>query len=240
MESKNMKHLLGLGILGLAMSILTVGCNKDIKTTEKLADLEKRIEQLEKRPAMPTRQLPPEQTAAYQIPVGSSYFLGSKDAPVSVVIFSDYQCPFCATTDPLLQEVAKDASLKGKVNVVFKHFPLSFHTNAKPAAKAALAAGEQGNDKFWAMTAKLYENQKDLSAENFEKWAKEIGLNTNRFKADLKNNDTKYEDTIKADMELGIKEAKVRGTPSIFVGGWELKERSVDGIKELIKEKKLL
>ena len=235
-----MKRLLGLGTLGLAMSLMAVGCNKDVKTTERLAELEKRVEQLEKRPALPTRQMPQEQTAAYQIPAGNSHVLGSKDAAVSVVIFSDYQCPFCATTDPLLQEVAKDESLKGKVNVVFKHFPLSFHTNAKPASKAALAAGEQGNDKFWAMSAKLYENQKDLTAENFDKWAKEIGLNTTKFKADLKNNDTKYEEMIKADMELGIKEAKVRGTPSIFVGGWELKERSVDGIKELIKEKKLL
>ncbi len=235
-----MKRLLGLGTLGLALAIMAVGCNKDAKTSDRLADLEKRVEQLEKRPAMPTRQMPPEQTAAYQIPVGSSHYLGSKDAPVSLVIFSDYQCPFCATTDALLQEVAKDASLKGKVNVVFKHFPLSFHANAKPAAKAALAAGEQGNDKFWAMSAKLYENQKDLTAENFDKWAKELGLNTAKFKADLKNNDSKYDDMIKADMELGIKEAKVRGTPSIFVGGWELKERSVDGVKELIKEKKLL
>ena len=235
-----MKRILGLGILGLAMSITAIGCNKDAKASERLAELEKRVEQLEKRPAMPTRQMPAEQTVAYQIPVGSSHFLGSKDAAVSVVIFSDYQCPFCATTDPLLQEVAKDASLKGKVNVVFKHFPLSFHNNAKPASNAALAAGEQGNDKFWAMTSKLYENQKDLSAENFDKWAKDIGLNTTKFKADLKNNDTKYEDMIKADMELGIKAAKVRGTPSIFVGGWELKERSVDGVKELIKEKKLL
>lgn len=237
-----MKRLLLTKILGLMLvtAFLTTGCPKSSSNSEKLSQLERRVEALEKKPGFPARQEPPEQTAAYQIPTGNSYVLGAPAATVSVVVFSDYQCPFCARTDPLMQEIIKDKSLDGKVNVVFKHFPLSFHNNAKPASKAALAAGEQGRDKFWAMSAKLYENQQDLTADNFNKWAKEIGLNVTKFQADLKANDAKYDDMIKADVELGIKEAKVRGTPSIFVGGWELKERSVDGVKEIIKDKKLL
>jgi len=234
-----MKRLLVITLsTTLTILLMTTGCTKSA-SSDKLADLEARVKKLEERPAFPQRPMQAEQTEALEIPAGNSHVLGAKEAPVSVVIFSDYQCPFCARTDPLMQEIVKDASLKGKVNVVFKHFPLSFHTNAKPASKAALAAGEQGNEKFWAMSAKLYENQGDLTAENFNKWAKEIGLNVTKFQADLKNNDAKYEEMIKADMELGVK-TKVRGTPSIFVGGWELKERSVDGVKAIINDKKLL
>ncbi len=228
-----------LVVLGTLTAVLFIGCkNPDsAKTAERMDAMEKRIDQLEKR-AAPARAMPPEQTAAYQIPVGQSHVMGNRSAAVSVVIFSDFQCPFCARTEPLFADLMKDPSLKEKVNVVFKHFPLTFHQNARPASKAALAAGEQG--KFWEMSSKLYENQTSLSDTNYEKWAKEIGLNVAKFKSDLKSNDAKYEEMIKADIELGDKVAHVRGTPSIFVGGWELRERSVDGIKNLIKEKKLL
>lgn len=237
-----MKRLANLSVLSVALAVLAVGCkNTDSgKMAERMEALEKRVEQLEKRPAFPARQMPPAQETAYVLPTGQSYVMGSKDAKISVVVFTDMECPFCAKTDPLIQEVVKDPELKGKVNVVLKHFPLSFHKGAKPAAKAALAAGEQGNDKFWAMTTKLYENQQGLTSDNFLKWAKDIGINPTKFKTDLEKNDAKYEDMIKADMDLGMKEGRVRGTPSIFVGGWELRERSVDGVKEIIKDKKLL
>lgn len=184
------------------------------------------------------RPEPKPQTTAYKIPVGDSHVLGPKDAKLNVVVFSDYQCPFCSRVDPMLHDVVKDPELKGKVNVVFKHFPLSFHKDAMPASKAALAAGEQG--KFWEMSEKLFANQKALKPENFSKWAEEIGLNVARFEKDLKQNDAKYEAEIKADMKLGTSAAKVRGTPSIFVNGWELRQRSVDGVKSIAKDKKLL
>ena len=184
--------------------------------------------------------MPPAQEKAYQLPVGMSPVMGKKDAAVSVVIFSDGQCPFCAGADTLLRDAVKDPELKDKVNVVFKNFPLSFHPNAKPAAKAALAAKEQGDDKFWAMMEKVFGNQQNLTADNFKKWAKEIGLNVPKFEKSLKDNDGKYEEVIKADIDLGTNTAQVRGTPSIFVGGWELRERSVQGIKNLLKEKNLI
>lgn len=214
------------------------GASKEL--VERIEKLEKKVEALEKRPAQRAPRQPPPQTAAYNIPVGDSPVLGPKDAPVNVVIFSDYQCPFCARVDPMLQEVVKDPELKGKVNVVFKHFPLSFHKDAKPASKAALAAREQGEEFFWKMGEKLYANQRALNEENFKKWAAEIGLDVAKFEADLKNNDQRYEEIIKNDIQLGTKEAKVRGTPSIYVNGWELRQRSVDGVKQIIKEKKLL
>ncbi len=229
-----------LMVLVLSALALNSGCkNSNNAALEKrVDDMEKKVAQLEKRPAFPGRPTPPAQEKAYNIPVGNSPVLGDKNAKVSVVIFSDRQCPFCSKTDPLLQEVIKDPVLSKQVNVVFKEFPLSFHPNARPAAKAALAAGEQG--KFWEMTTKMYANQQTLSAENYTKWAKELGLNVAKFQADLKANDAAYEKAITADTELGTKEANVRGTPSLYVGGWELQERSVDGIKNLLKEKKLL
>ncbi len=226
----------------VTLSILTAcqppaGGSKEL--VERIEKLEKKVEAIEKRPAGPAAK-PPEapQTAAYKIPVASDDpALGKKDAKINVVIFSDYQCPFCSRIDPMLKEIVKDPELKDKVNVVFKQFPLSFHQNAKPAAKAALAAHEQG--KFWEMGDKMMANQRDLTPENFKKWAGEIGLNVGKWEADLKANDAKYEERIKGDMDTGSKEAKVRGTPSVFVNGWELKNRSVDGVKQVIKEKAL-
>lgn len=220
---------------------LTFGCNSEQikKMDEKIQGLETRVEQLEKKATAARPQAPAPQTAAYDLPVGNSYVLGEKAAPVTVTVFSDYQCPFCGSADPILREALKDPDLKTKVNLVFKHFPLPMHPNARPAAKAALAAGEQGNDKFWAMSEKLFKNQRELSADNYVKWAKEIGLNVTKFENDLKNNEAKYEAIITADMQLGTSAAKVRGTPAIYVGGWELQQRSVAGIKSLIAEKKL-
>jgi protein-disulfide isomerase len=233
-------------ILSAAAVGLLAACQPPAGGSKELAEriekLEKKVEALEKNKgaAAPARAEPPAQTAAYNIPLGDSPIMGKKDAKVTVTIFSDYQCPFCARVDPMLHEIVKDPELKDKVNVTFKQFPLSFHQNAKPAAKAALAAREIGGDEaFWKMSEKLYSAQRDLTAENFKKWAGEIGLDAGKFEKTLAANDSKYEEQIKADMDLGSKEAKVRGTPSIFVNGWELRQRSVDGVKQIIKDKKL-
>lgn len=228
-----------------ALALFALGCQPPAagnskELVERIEKLEKKVEALEKRPAPRARPQRAPQTAAYKIPVGDSAVLGPKDAKVNVTIFSDYQCPFCARVDPMLKQIVEDSELKGKVNVVFKHFPLSFHKQAMPASKAALAAKEQGDEFFWKMSDKLYANQRELTAENFSKWAGEIGLDVKKFEQDLKNNDAKYEEMIKADMKLGTTEAKVRGTPSIYVNGWELRQRSVDGVKSIIKDKKLL
>lgn len=235
------KILLPLAAVGLLAACQPpAGGNKEL--TERIEKLEKKVEALEKRgPATPQRpEPPPPQTTAYNIPNGDSPVMGKKDAKITVTIFSDYQCPFCSRVDPMLHDIVKDAELKDKVNVVFKQFPLSFHKDAKPAAKAALAARDVGGDeKFWDMSVKLYSDQKALTPENFSKWAAEIGVDVKKFEKALKDNDAKYEEVIKADSELGAKEAKVRGTPSLFVNGWELRQRSVDGVKALIKEKNL-
>ncbi|HEY4221851.1 MAG TPA: thioredoxin domain-containing protein, partial [Myxococcota bacterium] len=171
---------------------------------------------------------------------GNSPVLGKKDAKITLMIWSDYQCPFCSRVEPMLRDVVNDPDLKDKVNVVYKQFPLSFHQNAKPASKAALAVREVGgDDKFWAFSKMMFENQRDLNPDNYTKWAVAVGVDKAKFEKALKDDDAKFEAIIKDESDQGSSQAKVRGTPSLFVNGWELRTRSVDGVKALIKEKNL-
>ncbi len=233
---------------------LSMGCQKNTQQmTDRIVQLEKRIEVLEKRlsavPAQPPAAA--EQTAAFDIPVGGSYVWGNPSAPITLSLFSDYQCPFCSQAhENLVEKVLEDPELKDKVKVVFKHFPLSFHKSAKPASKAALAAGEQGSDCFWALTKKLYTGQRELNDDNFKKWAAETTckktdgstgkLDATKFWTDYTTKDADYEKAIQADMELGMNKAQVRGTPAFYVNGWKLGQRNVEAVKQLAKEKNLL
>lgn len=216
----------------------TIGCPNNRAITERLDKIEAKIAQMDSRPSAAMPPQPEAQKTAYSIPVGTSPVKGNKDAVVAVTVFSDYQCPFCSRVDPLLNEALKDPRMKDQIKVVFKNFPLSFHQEARPAAKAALAAGAQGVDMYWAMSEKLFANQRELTAENFRKWATEIkGLDVVKWEKALKDSDAQFEATIKEDMELGMK-SQVRGTPSIFVGGWELRDRTVEGIHALWNKSK--
>ena len=138
--------------------------------------------------------------------------LGTADAPVKIAVFSDFQCPYCSRVGPPLEEVKKHYG--DKVAVVFKHFPLSFHQNAMPAAEAAEAAGEQG--KFWEMHDKLFANQKALSRDDLEKYAAELGLDMAKFKASLDShrNQQKIKDSLAEGQTVGV-----RGTPSLYING---------------------
>ena len=135
---------------------------------------------------------------------------------------------------PPLKQLVKDPALKDRVKVVFKHFPLSFHKQAKNASIAAMASQEQG--KFWEMHDKIFANQKDLSPENFEKWAGEIGLDIAKYKAYLASGKGEKE------LEKDAAEARVaglRGTPTIYVNGRKLNANiigSPDAMKKLIDQ----
>ncbi|NUN16175.1 MAG: thioredoxin domain-containing protein [Myxococcales bacterium] len=137
---------------------------------------------------------------------------GDPAAKATVTIFSDFECPYCSRIEPILAQVREQSG--GKVNVAFKHFPLSFHQRAMPAAKASMAAMEQG--KFWEMHDKLFANQKELTDENFIKWAGELGLDVEKFKAALAN--PKWEEKVKKDMAEGSASG-VQGTPSLYING---------------------
>lgn len=128
---------------------------------------------------------------------------------------------------PLLEQVLE--KYPGKVKLVFKNFPLRNHAQAKPAAIAALAAGKQG--KFWEYHDMIFENYKGLNNEAFEKFARDLGLDMKKFAGDRKSKD--LADLVNADLQEGSR-AGVRGTPSIFVNGRRLNQRSLEGFSAVI------
>jgi protein-disulfide isomerase len=206
-------------------------------------ELKKEIAALKQRP-VPVAPVaagePAEQQAAYPIPIGDSPVLGDRQAPIAFVVFTDFQCPFCARVFPLLQEVAADPELKGRVVVVVKDFPLPFHQNARPAARMALAVRELGGEQaFWAYAAKLYENQRALDDVSLRRWADEVGVGGARAARLVAQDGARFDAHIEADIALGTNAAHVRGTPTLFVGGWQLTTRSVEGVKALIRAKGL-
>ena len=163
-----------------------------------------------------------------KIDTGSSPVRGAKEATVTIVEFSDFQCPYCSAAAKTMEEVLKN--YEGKVKLVFKNLPLPFHPEAKGAAIAALAAGEQG--KFYEMHDKLFANQKDLGDELYLKLAGELGLDINKFKTDLRNE--KLAKMIDEDQDLATR-LGVRGTPGFFVNGVQVKgARPFDHFKKLI------
>jgi len=215
------------------------GCTKDKQVIERIEKIEARLEAIEKL-INPPKEEPQVQKEAYLVPVGTSHVLGNPNAKVNIVVFSNFECPYCSRADKQIRELLNDPTMKDKINVAFKHFPFDRHSNARPAAKASLAVGEQGNEKFWAMTDKIFSNQESLSPASYEKWAKEVGADLTKFKADLAANDKKYDDIINADIKLGSEAAQLKGTPWILVGGWLLEgELSAGTINNMIEEKKL-
>jgi protein-disulfide isomerase len=143
---------------------------------------------------------------------GDSPSKGPKNAPVTLIIFSDFQCPFCSRVEPTLKQV--EQSYGDKVRIVWKHKPLPMHPNAKPAAEAAEAAREQG--KFWQMHDKMFAAQGELSPASYEKWARELGLDVARFKASIASG----RNTARIDADDGQASAiGINGTPTMVVNG---------------------
>ena len=221
----------------LALALAAPGCAQKsdidaVQATQKeiLAKLEKLEKDIAAKPAAPAAAQRPQvdPNKVYEIPVGNSAVRGPKDAPVTIVMFSDFQCPFCAQTTPVIDEVLK--AYPNDVNFVMKQFPLrQIHPNADPAARAAIAAGKQ--NKFWEMHDDLYKNSKNLSPETIKGIAEKIGLDMKRFEADQNSDEVKKQ--VDAELALGAKN-DVRGTPSFFVNGKIAQNRTVDGFKAQI------
>jgi protein-disulfide isomerase len=137
---------------------------------------------------------------------------GPKGAKATVVIFSDFQCPFCKRAVPTIHEI--EQKYPKDVALVFRNQPLPFHNNAMPAAQAFLAAARQ--NKAWEMHDKLFENNQALSQPDLEKYAQELGLNMGKFKKDFE--DPKLKEQIKADSDHGTS-VGANGTPTFFING---------------------
>lgn len=146
------------------------------------------------------------------VDIGKSPIHGDKKAKYTIIAFSDFQCPFCKRGDDTIKALEKKY---GKdLRYVFKHFPLGFHPEARPASKALWAAGEQG--KFYEYHDKLWENQRELGDATYLKLAEELKLDIEKFNKD-RNSDA-AEEQIKEDVKAG-EAIGIRGTPGFIVNG---------------------
>jgi protein-disulfide isomerase len=152
------------------------------------------------------------------VDVGKAPFKGPEGAPLTLVEFADFECPYCAVMSPVLEAIWEQH--KGELRYVYKFFPLSAHPHGEPAARAAVAAMNQG--KFWEMHDKLFTNRDHLEQTDIDQYAKDIGLDLPKFHKDAESQATT--DWLAADRKqadaLGV-----GGTPTIYINGREYNTR---------------
>jgi len=170
----------------------------------------------EEQEAIKTEPQPTDVPRQQVVSIDDDAVEGDSEAPVTIIEFSDYECPFCARfytqTLPLIRENYIDT---GKVKLVFRDFPLSFHPYAQKAAEAAECAGKEGDDKYYEMHDLLFEKGVDGGVDEYKEYAKEIGL-SNDFDECLDSGEMAEE--VKKDMDEGAS-VGVRGTPAFFING---------------------
>ena len=195
----------------------------------RLGSLAKAIEQAGSR--APTAANPGNQPPqAYEIALGESPVKGRRDAPVTIVEFSDFQCPGCKTYQALVNQVLQ--LYPKDIKLVYKEFPLAeIHANAVDAAKAALAAARQG--KFWEMHDMLYENQDELGMDKIKQYAQKVGLDVIRWEQDFSSPEVKQQLSREGDEGRA---AGVDSTPSFFVNGRRITQGTLEEFKLLIQE----
>ena len=171
-----------------------------------------------------------------KIDPGSSPAKGPENAKITIIEFSDFECPFCKRGKSTIDEVLKN--YPNDVRLVFKNLPLPMHEQAKPAAQASLAAFKQG--KFWEFHDALFANQESLGKDFYEKTAKDLNLDIEKFKKDSASEEINK--TIEADSALGAKN-QIQGTPGFFINGIAVKgaypfEYFKNIIDRILKDKK--
>ena len=232
-----------IAITGIAMFFAgsyVLNSDSDKISQEELQDAISKLELKILQNQLPTTQpISPVKISADDDPI-----IGNPDAEISIIEFSDFQCPFCARfhvqTLPLILEEYID---EGKVNLVFRDFPIqSIHPNAFPASIAAECANEQG--KFREMHDKLFDNQNQSSRQQtsdamlmFNQYAEEIKLDQEKFESCLSNG--KYIDEIKKDLEDG-RDYGVSGTPGFFIGNDKIGYVELKGAQPFDSFKKVI
>ena len=209
--------LLGLSILGGAY-ILVGSVDRATEGIVALGSALAKAPAAQAQAAAPTPppRRGPEPAQAYTVNnKGSPANGGAVHAPVTLVEFSDFQCPFCGRVTGTLDQIEK--TYGDKVRIVFKHLPLAMHSRAPMAHAASEAANRQG--KFWEMHDLIFANQRELSEAKYMEYAQKIGLDVDRFKKDLASA------SVKARVDADAAEARklgVTGTPGFFVNGYFL------------------
>lgn len=162
-----------------------------------------------------TQPSQPAETARLDISIDDDTVKGDKNAPVTIIEFSDFECPFCARFyENTLPQIIKEYVETGKVKFVYRDFPLSFHRNAQKAAEAAECAGEQG--RYYEMHDKLFEEGVSGGVDSFKQYATDLSLDTAKFNDCLDSG--KMEAEVQKDFSDGQK-AGVSGTPAFFIDG---------------------
>jgi protein-disulfide isomerase len=227
----------------IAAAGLAVGCGgtmpsgdvKEIKETQK--QILERLDKLEKGQKdflAAAQRLAPrpgpqiDYDKVYDIALGNSPVRGAKSGKVTLVEFSDFQCPYSQRAQPLIQQLLD--AFPNDLKHVYKNYPLPFHNRAMPAAKACEAAGMQG--KFWEMHGLIFENQKSMEDADLKGYAEKIGLNAARFEKDLAGDQAQK--LIQEDVDAA-RQAQVTGTPTLFINGKRVRERTFEAMKKEIE-----
>ena len=164
----------------------------------------------------------------YKIATDDQPAKGNPNASVTLVEFTDFQCPSCAHVQPVLDRLVSEYG--GRVRLVARDYPLPQHAEAFKAAEAAEAAREQG--KYWEYSAKLFGHQSALGVDNLKRYATELGLDRAKFDAALDG--AKFTAQVRRDLLDGQK-VGVNGTPSLFINGRRVSDRSYAGLKAAIE-----
>ena len=169
----------------------------------------------------------------WDIPDEDSPVYGNTTNPkLTIVEFTEFQCPYCSRIAPVMQDLNK--KYPDKIKFVYKHFPLSFHSNAQSAAAASIAAQKQG--KFWEYRYALASHSRELGDSVYVAVAKEVGLNIDQFKKDMVL-DSAMKARIDKDFQLGVK-VGVQGTPNFYINGKRQDRFSPDLVEKMLKEAK--
>ena len=244
-----MKHI---SIVAMAFLVVgLVGCNQasaggSFNQQARLDSLEKNFNQLKEDfdvivYALDKRGISLDQARAemeadnkvWDIPDEDSPVFGNtKDPKLTIVEFTEFQCPYCSRIAPTMKEL--NNKYPDKIKFVYKHFPLSFHANAQAAAAASIAAHKQG--KFWEFRYALAPHSRELSDSMYVAVAKEIGLDIEKFKKDMVL-DSAMEARIDKDFQLGVK-VGVQGTPNFYINGKRQDRFSPDLVEKMLKEAK--
>jgi len=202
--------------------------HKELKAVR--VDLKKVLSEVSKGSNNQARKRQPD-TTVYNVNIGSSPTIGPKDAPVTIVQFSDLQCPYCVREYPKIKQMLKE--YPDKVKVVFKHYPLKFHKKAKPVhAAVELAKLQGGDEKFWKMHDMIMEKPKELEIANIRGYAQTLGLDLDRFDKVMAD-EKQIDELLKTDLAEARK-CKVTGTPTILINGLKMSSRGISDYKARI------
>ncbi len=165
------------------------------------------------------------QKKCYSVDISQAPVRGDAKAPVTIIEFSDFECPACRAVEPMLKQVLAEYS---KVRLVFMNYPLPMHPNAMNAAMAAVAAGKQG--KFWSYHDKLFDNQDKQTMADLVRYAMEMKLDVNKFQADMQA----ARDRVEKDRAEG-KKVELTGTPGVLINGCKARLGSIEELKSYIE-----